>query len=228
MSENLQTSKESTALTTGWSGFYAKNKKNVQIAGGALVVIIGGWLAYQFLYLNPRNKEANEALWRVEQWVELDSMNWVLQGNGEFIGAEELMNKYSGTVAAEKAKYYAACAKRNNGDFQGALDLFKDVDFNDNTVGVQAIGNAGDMYVELGQLDDAADWLEKAAKKAMSADSKDALAPVYLMKAARVQAERQDFAAAKELFQEVVDNFKRSQEIGEAQKMLGWIEAQGK
>jgi hypothetical protein len=25
-----------------------------------------------------------------------------------------------------------------------------------------------------------------------------------------------------------VDNFKRSQEIGEAQKMLGWIEAQGK
>ncbi len=228
MSENLQTSKESTALTTGWSGFYAKNKKNVQIAGGALVVIIGGWLAYQFLYLNPRNKEANEALWRVEQWVELDSMNWVLQGNGEFIGAEELMNKYSGTVAAEKAKYYAACAKRNNGDFQGALDLFKDVDFNDNTVGVQAIGNAGDMYVELGQLDDAADWLQKAAKKAMSADSKDALAPVYLMKAARVQVERQDFAAAKELLQEVVDNFKRSQEIGEAQKMLGWIEAQGK
>ncbi len=228
MSENLQTSKESTALTTGWSGFYAKNKKNVQIAGGALVVIIGGWLAYQFLYLNPRNKEANEALWRVEQWVELDSMDWVLQGNGEFIGAEELMNKYSGTVAAEKAKYYAACAKRNNGDFQGALDLFKDVDFNDNTVGVQAIGNAGDMYVELGQLDDAADWLQKAAKKAMSADSKDALAPVYLMKAARVQVERQDFAAAKELLQEVVDNFKRSQEIGEAQKMLGWIEAQGK
>lgn len=228
MSENLQTSKESTALTTGWSGFYAKNKKNVQIAGGALVVIIGGWLSYQFLYLNPRNKEANEALWHVEQWVELDSMNWVLQGNGEFIGAEELINKYSGTVAAEKAKYYAACAKRNNGDFQGALDLFKDVDFNDNTVGVQAIGNAGDMYVELGQLDDAADWLQKAAKKAMSADSKDALAPVYLMKAARVQVERQDFAAAKELLQEVVDNFKRSQEIGEAQKMLGWIEAQGK
>lgn len=228
MSENLQTSKESTALTTGWSGFYAKNKKNVQIAGGALVVIIGGWLAYQFLYLNPRNKEANEALWRVEQWAELDSMNWVLQGNGEFIGAEELISKYSGTVAAEKAKYLAACAKRNNGDFQGALDLFKDVDFNDNTVGVQAIGNAGDMYVELGQLDDAADWLQKAAKKAMSSASKDALAPVYLLKAARVQAERQDFTSAKELLQELVDNFKRSQEFGEAQKMLGWIEAQGK
>jgi tetratricopeptide (TPR) repeat protein len=191
-------------------------------------VVVGGWLAYQFLYLGPKNKEANEALWRVEQWVEMDSMNWVLQGNGEFIGAEELMNKYSGTAAAEKAKYYTACAKRNNGDFQGALDLFKDVDFNDNTVGVQAIGNAGDMYVELGQFDDAADWLQKAAKKAMSSDSKDALAPVYLMKAARVQVERQDFSSAKELLQEVVDNFKRSQEIGEAQKMLGWIEAQGK
>jgi hypothetical protein len=48
------------------------------------------------------------------------------------------------------------------------------------------------------------------------------------MKAARVQVERQDFSSAKELLQEVVDNFKRSQEIGEAQKMLGWIEAQGK
>lgn len=228
MSENLQSSKETVTVTTGWSGFYANNKKNIQIAGVAVAVAIGGLLAYQFLYQGPRNKEANEALWRIEQWAEIDSMNWVLQGNGEFIGAEELMNKYSGTVAAEKATFYTACAKRNNGDFQGALDLFKEVDFNDNTVGIQAIGNAGDMYVELGQLDEAADWLEKAAKKAMSSDSKDALAPVYLMKAARVQAERQDFAAAKSLLQDVVDNFKRSQEIGDAQKMLGWIEAQGK
>ncbi|MEN9333526.1 MAG: hypothetical protein RLY35_706 [Bacteroidota bacterium] len=228
MSENLQTSKETKIQLAGWSGFYNKNKKNVQIAGGALIVIIGGWLAFQFLYMGPRNKEANEALWRIEQWAEMDSMNWVLQGNGEFIGAEELMNKYSGTVAAEKAKFYAACAKRDAGDFQGALDLFKGVDFDDNTVGVQAIGNAGDMYVELGQLDDAADWLQKASKKAMSSDSKDALAPVYLMKAARVQCERQDFESAKTLLQDLVDNFKRSQEIGEAQKMLGWIEAQGK
>ena len=138
------------------------------------------------------------------------------------------MESYSGTPAAEKATFYAACAKRNAGDFQGALDLFKEVDFNDNTVGIQAIGNVGDMYVELGQLDEAANWLEKAAKKAMASDAKDALAPVYLMKAARVQLERKDNTKAIALLQDVVDNFKRTQEYSEAAKLLAFVQAQSK
>jgi tetratricopeptide (TPR) repeat protein len=221
MSENLPTAKS-------LSGFYATNKKNITIALGVVGVAVVGYVAYTFLYANPRQSSAEQALWRVEQWAEMDSMKWVLDGDGQNEGALSIMESYSGTPAAEKATYYAACAKRNAGDFQGALDLFKEVDFNDNTVGIQAIGNVGDMYVELGQLDEAANWLEKAAKKAMASDAKDALAPVYLMKAARVQLERKDNAKAMALLQDVVDNFKRTQEYSEAAKLLAFVQAQSK
>jgi tetratricopeptide (TPR) repeat protein len=221
MSENLPTAKSLT-------GFYATNKKNITIALGVVGVAVVGYVAYTFLYANPRQSSAEQALWRVEQWAEMDSMKWVLDGDGQNEGALSIMESYSGTPAAEKATYYAACAKRNAGDFQGALDLFKEVDFNDNTVGIQAIGNVGDMYVELGQLDEAANWLEKAAKKAMASDAKDALAPVYLMKAARVQLERKDNTKAIALLQDVVDNFKRTQEYSEAAKLLAFVQAQSK
>lgn len=221
MSENLPTAKSLT-------GFYATNKKNITIALGVVGVAVVGYVAYTFLYANPRQSSAEQALWRVEQWAEMDSMKWVLDGDGQNEGALSIMESYSGTPAAEKATYYAACAKRNAGDFQGALDLFKEVDFNDNTVGIQAIGNVGDMYVELGQLDEAANWLEKAAKKAMASDAKDALAPVYLMKAARVQLERKDNTKAMALLQDVVDNFKRTQEYSEAAKLLAFVQAQSK
>ena len=221
MSENLPTAKSLT-------GFYTTNKKNITIALGVVGVAVVGYVAYTFLYANPRQSSAEQALWRVEQWAEMDSMKWVLDGDGQNEGALSIMESYSGTPAAEKATYYAACAKRNAGDFQGALDLFKEVDFNDNTVGIQAIGNVGDMYVELGQLDEAANWLEKAAKKAMASDAKDALAPVYLMKAARVQLERKDNTKAMALLQDVVDNFKRTQEYSEAAKLLAFVQAQSK
>jgi tetratricopeptide (TPR) repeat protein len=221
MSENLPTAKSLT-------GFYATNKKNITIALGVVGVAVVGYVAYTFLYANPRQSSAEQALWRVEQWAEMDSMKWVLDGDGQNEGALSIMESYSGTPAAEKATYYAACAKRNAGDFQGALDLFKEVDFNDNTVGIQAIGNVGDMYVELGQLDEAANWLEKAAKKSMASDAKDALAPVYLMKAARVQLERKDNTKAMALLQDVVDNFKRTQEYSEAAKLLAFVQAQSK
>ena len=221
MSENLPTAKSLT-------GFYATNKKNITIALGVVGVAVVGYVAYTFLYANPRQSSAEQALWRVEQWAEMDSMKWVLDGDGQNEGALSIMESYSGTPAAEKATYYAACAKRNAGDFQGALDLFKEVDFNDNTVGIQAIGNVGDMYVELGQLDEAANWLEKASKKAMASDAKDALAPVYLMKAARVQLERKDNTKATALLQDVVDNFKRTQEYSEAAKLLAFVQAQSK
>lgn len=221
MSENLPTGKSLT-------GFYANNKKNINIALGAVGAVVVGYVAYTFLYSKPRQASAEQALWRVEQWAEMDSMKWVLDGDGQNEGALSIMESYSGTPAAEKATYYAACAKRNAGDFQGALDLFKEVDFSDNTVGIQAIGNVGDMYVELGQLDEAANWLEKAAKKAMASDSKEALAPVYLMKAARVHLERKDNEKAVAMLQDVVDNFKRTQEYSEAAKMLAFVQAQSK
>ena len=212
----------------GFNAMYNRNKKNINMALGVVGIVLVGWMAFKFLYSDPRNRDANEALWRIETWAQMDSVKWVLEGNDEGMGAEELIAQYGGTKAAEKAKFYAACAKRNNGDFQGALDLFLDVNLNDNTVGIQAIGNAGDMYVELNELDNAAEYLEKAARKAQASASEDVLAPMYYLKAARVQMERQDNEKAVSLLKEVVENYRRSPEYGDAAKLKAYIESMSK
>jgi len=230
MSENLNSSKGAGMdfSLEGFNAMYERNKKNINKALLALGIVIAGGLVYKFAYADPRNSEANEALWRVESWAQMDSVNWVLEGNDEGIGAIELMEQYSGTLAAEKATFYAACAKREKGDYQGALDLFLEVNLKDNAVGVQAIGNAGDMYVELNQLDDAAEYLEKAARKAQASASEDALAPIYYLKAARVQMERQDNTKAIALLSEIVENYRRSQEYGDALKAKAYLESMSK
>jgi tetratricopeptide (TPR) repeat protein len=212
----------------GFNAMYNGNKKNINIVLSVVVGLMAIWMVYKFLYADPRNNEANQALAKIESWALVDSAKWVLEGNDEGIGAEELISKYSGTKAAEKAKYYAGCVKRDNGDYQGALDLFLDVNLNDNAVSIEAIGNAGDMYVELNQLDNAAEYLEKAARKAQAAASQDVLAPLYYLKAARVQMERQDNEKAISLLNEIIDNYKRSAEYGDAKKAKAYLEAMTK
>ena len=228
MSENTNLKGGMDFSMEGFNAVYNRNKKNINIGLGVVVGLMGVWMAYKFLYADPRNNEANQALAKIESWAMIDSAKWVLEGNDEGIGAEELINQYSGTKAAEKAKYYAACVKRDNGDFQGALDLFQDVNLNDNAISIQAIGNAGDMYVELNQLDNAAEYLEKAARKAQASASQDVLAPLYYLKAARVQMERQDNEKAIALLNEIIDNYKRSPEYGDAKKAKAYLEAMSK
>jgi tetratricopeptide (TPR) repeat protein len=230
MSENSNSTKGASMDLSleGFNAMYERNKKNINMVLGAVGVVVVGWLVYKFAYADPRNRDANEALWRIENWAQMDSINWVLDGNDEGIGAIELMDQFGGTLAAEKATFYAACAKREKGDYQGALDLFLEVNLNDNAVGIQAIGNAGDMYVELNQLDDAAEYLEKAARKAQASASQDVLAPLYYLKAARVQMERQDNQKAIALLTEIVDNFKRSPEYGDALKAKAYLESMSK
>ena len=82
--------------------------------------------------------------------------------------------------------------------------------------------------LELNQLDDAAEYLEKAARKAQASASQDALAPLYYLKAARVQMERQDNTKAIALLSEIVENYRRSPEYGDALKAKAYLESMSK
>ena len=207
--------------------FVDKNRKSFAIGLGAIAIAFIGFFAYQYLYKNPREKEASNALWKAQQWMEMDSTALALSGDGEFDGFEAIIENYSGTKAARLAHYYAGIITRDNGEYEVALNHFKEADFGDETVGVLAIGNAGDMYVQVENLEEGAKWLEKAAREASSAESKDFLAPYYSLKAAKVYMELGKNDKAKGLLQQVTDNYdSKSQEYGEAAKLLAMLKAQ--
>ena len=80
------------------------------IFGGlvALVVLVGGFLAYKNFYKAPKQQEAVAQMYRAQQRFEQDSFALALTNpGGGFSGFLDIIDEYSGTPAANTAKYYA-------------------------------------------------------------------------------------------------------------------------
>lgn len=231
MSKKDQTKDESNVLNVQevyarTEGFVEKNRKALFGVLGAVAVGFIGFFSYQYLYLHPKEVEASNAMWKAQQYMEIDSLDWAQNGHEEFEGLESIAQKYSGTKQGKLAHYYLGIIYRDKADYQTALDHFKEADFDDNAVGIIAMGNVGDMYIELGNNEEGAAWLEKAARRAASADSKYYLGPVYMLKASKAFMEIGNDDKAISLLTSVTEDFdKNTQEYQEASKLLAMLKA---
>ena len=206
--------------------FFEKNRKSIYIGGGVIVAAIAGFLVYQFAIKGPKETEAQNAIFKAIQYQEIDSASMALNGGPDFAGFEEIATKYSGTKAGMVASYWCGINYRDMGEFDKAIEHFKNADFDDETVGIIAIGNIGDCYVQLGNLEEAASWLDKAAQRASSSSSKNFTAPQYMLKAAKVNMELNKNDRAKSFLQDIKDNYdNKSAEWGEATRLLAMLTA---
>lgn len=206
--------------------FLEKNRKSIFIVLGGAVALFVGYFAFQYLYSKPREEKAEAAIWKAEQYFEIDSLNWAKDGNGEYEGFEAIAANYSGTKAAKRAHYYLGIIYRDKGEFQAALDHFKEADLEDETISTICVGNIGDMYVQLGNYEEGASYLEKAARKAANDKGRNYLAPVYMIKAAKVYMELSKDDKAIGLLQSVTEDYdKNTQDYNEAAKLLAMLRA---
>jgi len=196
--------------------------------GIALVVGVGGYFAYDASIAQPREREAANALWKAQYYLSIDSIDWALNGHEDAPGFQGVIDNYEGTDAAELAHYGAAICFRTKGDFGNALAHFQEVNVDDQAISVYVLGNIGDMNVELGQLDEAVKYFEKAAATSKANSTRDALAGEYLLKAARVYIEQGNKEKAKETLEKAMEGIdNRSATYTEADKMLNFLKAQG-
>jgi tetratricopeptide (TPR) repeat protein len=215
-----------TSNTT--STFFEKYRKPLMAVGIALVVGVGGYFAYDATIAQPREREAANALWKAQYYLSIDSIDWALNGHEDALGFHGVIDNYEGTDAAELAHYGAAICFRTKGDFGNALAHFQEVNVEDQAVAVYVLGNIGDMNVELGQLDEAVKYFEKAAATSKTNSTRDALAGEYLLKAARVYIEQGNKEKAKETLEKAMEGIdNRSATYIEADKMLNFLKAQG-
>jgi predicted negative regulator of RcsB-dependent stress response len=206
--------------------FFEKNRKSIYIGGGAIVAAIAGFLVYQFAIKGPKEAEAQNAIFKAIQYQEIDSASMALNGGPDFAGFEEIATKYSGTKAGMVASYWCGVNYRDMGEFEKAIEHFKNADFDDETIGIISMGNIGDCYVQVGNLEEAASWLDKAAKRAASSKSKNFTAPQYMLKAAKVNMELNKNDRAKSFLQDIKDNYdNKSAEWGEATRLLAMLTA---
>jgi tetratricopeptide (TPR) repeat protein len=197
--------------------FYAKNQKNILIVLTGLVMLIGGYLAYKYLYIEPKNKEAVEAMYQAEAQFAQDSFAAALKnpgGNAE--GFEAIAENYSGTKAGNTAKLYAGICNLNLGKYDDAISYLEDYSASDDVTPAVKYGALGDAYSESNKMDEAYSNYEKAA----SASDNEFSAPFYLNKLGLLQFAQKKNAEALKTFKTIFEKYPNSQEGKEAEKMV--------
>jgi tetratricopeptide (TPR) repeat protein len=180
--------------------FLEKNLKTVVIAVVAIFVIIVGYFALRQLYLVPREKEAQVALYPAQNAFEYQQ--WALALNGDsigFAGFLEIADEYSGTTSGNLAKAYAGLCQAHLGDYKAALENLEDYDTTDQLFAAQVLAAIGDCYVSSEKPEKGITCFQKAAEKA----NNKALSPLFLNKAAEVYGSLGDNEKALKIYTKI-------------------------
>ena len=201
--------------------FWERNNKSIIIALSAVIVLIGGYFGYKYLYKLPEEKKGVEAIAQAQQYFASDYLQ--LNGDGRNAGFLKVISKYGGTPSGNLAKLYAGETYLQLGDYNNALKYLKDFDAN-GSVQTQALvyGLMGDALSELKKNDEA---LENYKKAGTTFEQNQALSSEYLFRAASLYEVMGKNKEAIELFQQLKDKFPRTERGFTAEKYLGKLGA---
>lgn len=159
------TTQPTQSVTVATGDFWEKNGKKL-ITGGVIVLLgISGFFAYKTFVQIPQEEKASEALFKAEDYFRQDSLSLALNGDGITPGFLKVIDKYSGTKAANLAHYYAGSAYLNLGEFETALKHLNQFNSNGSEVlNSRALGLMGDAAAELDKKDEAVSYYKKAGE----------------------------------------------------------------
>lgn len=196
--------------------YIEENKKSLTIIVAAIVIVVGGYLGYKKLILQPKETEAQSQIFRAEQYFEKDSLKLALEGDGDALGFKDIIEEYGMTETANLAHYYAGICYLRLGEYENAIDNLKSFDSNDRLISVIAIGALGDAYSEQGEYKKAVSLYEKAANK----NKNDFTSAVYLKKAAIVYEKLANYKKALASYELIKMNYPKSDEARDIEKYI--------
>lgn len=196
--------------------FFERNQSLILGGITLLVLLLGGYLAYKYAYQAPREKAGMEAMYKAENQFKRDSFALALDNPGAgFEGFLDIIDNYSGTKAANLAKYYTGVSYLNLGKYEAAIDYLKDYSANDDVTPISKNGAIADAYAELGDFDQAKSYY----KKAVGYDN-DLLTPYYLNKLSLLALKNGNNSEAKEYYQTISTDYPKAPEAVEAKKYI--------
>lgn len=178
-------------------------------------------MSFNMFYLEPKEKEAEAAMFQAQLWFEKDSFETALTGRGNAMGFEAIAEEYGITKTGNLAKYYAAICLMNLGKYEEALNYLKDFSTSNELVAPLAEGLKGDAYTELGNL-------EKAAKtyiKAANISKNKLTSPIFLKKAAFVFEELKEYDEALKMYETIKTSYFESQEAQDIDRYIARAKA---
>jgi tetratricopeptide (TPR) repeat protein len=198
-------------------GFWQKFQKPVLIVVAVLVIGIGGYYGYNEYILKPKEEKAADALFKAQQYFNMDSSNLVLNGDGQSRGVLYIMKTYGGTKAANLCNYYAGVSYLKLGDYNNAVKYLKDFSTDSKQIQLMAYGCLGDAYSELNKKDDAVASYKKAATAFEIDESNSA---EYLFRAALLEETNGKTKEALELYKEIKEKFPKTEKGFQADKYI--------
>lgn len=224
--EVFNTLDESASKTEEW---VIKNQKYIIGILGAAALIALAFIAFNKFITEPKAKDAMNEMYTAKKYFNdavngttPDSLyNMALNGGEGKYGMLDIIDKYSGTPAANQANYYAGMAYLNLKDYQKAVTYLSDFSSDDKMLNPISKGGIGDAFVQLNQLPEALDYYEKAFK----ASTNDFTTPLYLMRAARVAIDLGENTKALEYLKQIKSEFPESTEFSQVDVLIGKVEA---
>jgi tetratricopeptide (TPR) repeat protein len=212
-------------------GFWAKYSKPVIMAGSAVIVLIGGWLIYKYMFRLPKEKEASEKVFAAEKLFGTmasasrygkDTVNIVLNGDkaSGVTGLLKIISSYGSTPAGNRAEYMVGACYLHLKQFDKAIKHLEEFDGNGAyQVQSKAYGMLGHAYAEQKKTGDALSYYKKSASVA---EGDELMASEALFIAGRYAEAIGKTKDAIELFQKLNDTYPASQHVrsGDTEKYL--------
>lgn len=197
--------------------FLEKHKNTLVYSIIAILVVISIGFAYQHFYRKPLKEEALGQTFIAEQYFRADSFAVALNGDGNSLGFNQVIEEY-GSAAPKSVYMYAGVCELQLGNFQEAISYLKKYKPKDPVMQARAIANIGDAYAGLMKNKEALNNYLKAASY-----SDNVFAASYLLKAAIMQEELGETKAAIKTYQDIKVKYPQSQEGAEADKYIARI-----
>ncbi len=198
--------------------FLEENYKSLLIGLGVIVVIIGlFWLGK--IYLNKRNNEAQSQMYQAQRYLESDSLNLALNGDGNYLGFLDIAKEYKRTNAGNLARYAAGICYLHLGKYQDAIDYLDKYTKKDKVIGSLAVGAEGDAYVELGNIEKGISKYLEAADFANNSFN----TPIFLLKAGELYEMTNKYSDALKVYQKIKDQYSESTEGSTIDKYIARV-----
>jgi tetratricopeptide (TPR) repeat protein len=201
--------------------FLESNQKLIGIIVGSIVIVAVGYFGLNKFYLEPRSTEAQEQMFRAQNYFEKDSFNLALNGDGNNPGFLDIIDDFGSTKAGNLSNYYAGVSYLNMGQFEKAIDYLKKFDTDDLLLGPISVGAQGDAQLELGKADKALELYTEAYKM----NDNGLTTPIYMLKAGELLENMSKQAEALKIYELIKQKFPESTEGASIDKYIARVKA---
>ena len=196
--------------------------RNLLLAGvGIVALVVVAFFFYRDMQ-RQKHLDASREMFQAIYYFEQDSLDLALNGSGQFLGLLDIIDDYSGTDAANQARYYVGVIHLKKGELETGVDYLKDFSTGDNMLSMAAYMALGFAYEDLGDPAQAASYFERAAN---TPGENESTTPTMLLHAAQNYEAAGDAGKALELYREIKQSYPLTTEGLNVDKYIGRAEA---